>query len=116
MSLLFPLLTSARTSVCGKSVTWSLTISLHSVENTQDFRGLALRKLTIFTVVSVFQAVRHFLGSKSLSVDAAVYPNVIMRNCLHVRYHSTMSPCHGFCAISTDTNMSSSYVWLHMNC
>ena len=29
--------------------------------------------------------------------------------------HATMSPCHGFCTISSDTNMSSSYVWLHMD-
>ena len=41
-----------RTSVCCKSVTWSLPISLHSVENTREFRGLALTKLTIFTLVS----------------------------------------------------------------
>ena len=41
-----------RTSVCCKSVTWSLPISLHSAENTREIRGLAVTKLTIFTVVS----------------------------------------------------------------
>ena len=64
------------------------------------------------SVQNVFQAVRHSLGSKSLSVDAAVYPSGVGSNCLHTCYHSTMSPCYGFCAIRTDTSMSSSYVWL----
>ena len=45
-------LDNQRTSVCCKSVTWSLPISLHSAENTQEFRGLALTKVTIFTVLS----------------------------------------------------------------
>jgi hypothetical protein len=45
-------LDNQRTSVCCKSITWSLPISLHSAENTQEFRGLALTKLIIFTVVS----------------------------------------------------------------
>ena len=44
-------LDNQRTSVCCKSITWSLPISLHSAENTREFRGLALTKLTIFTVV-----------------------------------------------------------------
>ena len=45
-------LDNQRTSVCCISVTWSLPISLHNAENTREFRGLALTKLTIFTVVS----------------------------------------------------------------
>ena len=40
------------TSECCRSVTWSLPISFHSAENIWEFRGLALTKLTIFTVVS----------------------------------------------------------------
>ena len=45
---------------------------------------------------------------KSLSVDAAVYPSGVGSNCLHTCYHSTMSPCHGFCAISPDTDTNTS--------
>ena len=47
------------TYVCCKSVTWSLPISLHWAENTQEFLGRKYTrvqgpcfKLTIFTVVS----------------------------------------------------------------
>ena len=40
------------TSVCCKNIAWSLPISLQCAENTQEFRGLDLTKLTIFTVVS----------------------------------------------------------------
>ena len=38
-----------------------------------------------------------------------------MSFCLHVLYHSTMSPCQGLCAISTDTNTSwpPKYIWCH---
>ena len=99
------------TSVYCKSDTWSLPISLHSAENTR-VQGPCFNKVNHFhcSVQNIFQAVRHSLGSKSLSVDAAVYPCHVGSNCLHVRYHSTMSPCHGFCTISTDTNMSSSYI------
>ena len=112
-----PLITSTLLSVCCKSVTWSQAISLHNAENTWEFRGLALTKLTIFTVLSknTFQTVRHSLGSKSLSVNAAVYPSGVGSNCLYTRYHSTMSPCHGFSIISTDTNTSlpTKYIWCH---
>jgi hypothetical protein len=97
-------LDNQRTSVCCKSVTWSLPISLHSAENTQVQEPCFNHFHCSFQ--NVFQAVRHYLGSKSLLVDAAVYPSGIRSNCLHARYHSTMSPCHGFCSISTDTNTS----------
>ena len=105
-------LDNQHTSVCCKSVTWSLPISLQGAENTQ-VQGPCFNKVNHFhsSVQNVFQAIRHSLGSKSLLVDAAVYSSGVGSNCLHARYHSTS--CHGFCAISTDTNMSSSYVWLH---
>jgi hypothetical protein len=37
-------LDNQRSSVCCKSVTWSLPISLRYAKNTQEFRGLALTK------------------------------------------------------------------------
>jgi hypothetical protein len=80
------------TFVFCKSVTWSLPISLHSAKKYTKVQWPCFNKVKHFycSVQNAFQAVRHSLDSKSLLVDAAVYPSGVGSNCLHTRYHSTV--------------------------
>ena len=81
--------------------------SLHSAENTREFSGLALTKLTIFNVVSK-------TSFKLSGIPLAARASRWMLQCTQVASGATactpvttsMSSCHGFCSLSTDTKTS----------
>jgi hypothetical protein len=116
VSILCPLITSTLLVCCKKCY----MVAAHSIAKCRKYtrvQGPCFNKVKPFSlsVQNVFQAVKLSVGSKSLSVDASVYPSGVGSNCLHSRYHSTMSSCHGFCAIITDTNTSwpPKSIWCH---